>query len=108
MSKFMVLYRSEWSPRDMMADASPEQLQAGMQMWQTWADKVSYALTDLGSPVAHTTHVGPGTKGSGDVCGYSILEAGSADEVDTILDGHPHLSQPGNSIEVFELIPMGA
>jgi hypothetical protein len=39
------------------------------------------------------------------VCGYSILEAGSADEVETILDGHPHLNTPGGSIEILELIP---
>jgi hypothetical protein len=107
MSKFMILYRSPVSPREMMENATPEQLQAGLAAWQTWAGKVGYALTDLGAPVAHTTHVGAGTAGSGDVCGYSILEAGSAEEVDTILDGHPHLDQPGNSVEVFELLPMG-
>ena len=38
--------------------------------------------------------------------GYSILEAGSADEVETLLDGHPHLTMPGASIEVLEVIPM--
>jgi hypothetical protein len=41
------------------------------------------------------------------VTGFSILEAGSADEVETILDGHPHLATPGNSIEVPEFIQMG-
>jgi hypothetical protein len=40
------------------------------------------------------------------VAGYSILEAGSADEVETILDGHPHLTMPGASIEILEIIPM--
>jgi hypothetical protein len=42
------------------------------------------------------------------VGGYSILEAGSAEEVETILEGHPHLSLPGSSIEVLELLPMDA
>jgi hypothetical protein len=41
------------------------------------------------------------------VAGYSILEAGSADEVESILFGHPHLSMPGASIEVLEIIPIG-
>ena len=41
------------------------------------------------------------------MAGYSILEAGSADEVETILDGHPHLAMPGASVEVMEIIPMG-
>jgi hypothetical protein len=48
----------------------------------------------------------PGVAGADGVCGYSILEAGSAEEVETILDGHPHLTMPGGSIEVLELIPM--
>jgi hypothetical protein len=39
------------------------------------------------------------------VCGYSILESGSADEIETILKGHPHLTVPGASIEVLEAIP---
>jgi hypothetical protein len=40
------------------------------------------------------------------VGGYSILEAGSAEEVESILEGHPHLEVPGSSIEVLEVIPM--
>lgn len=108
MSKFMVLYRAQTSSREQMADATPEQLQAGMEAWRTWATKVGYALSDLGTPLAHTTHVGPGAAGTDGVCGYSILEAGSADEVKTLLDGHPHLAMmPGASIEVLELIPVG-
>ena len=105
MSKFMILYRAQTSTREQLANASPEQMQAGLEAWRAWATKVGYALTDLGAPLAHTTHVGPGTA-STDVCGYSLLEAGSADEVGTLLHGHPHLAMPGNSIEVLELIPM--
>ena len=107
MSKFMVLYRSSTSAREQMANATPEQMEAGMAQWRAWAEKVSYALTDLGSPLAHTTHVGPGTPGADGVAGYSIVEAGSAEEVESILFGHPHLAMPGNSIEVLELIQMG-
>jgi hypothetical protein len=106
MSKFMILYRAEASAREQMANATPEQQQAGVEAWRTWANKVGYAIVDLGSPLGHTTHLGPGTADSEDVAGYSILEAGSADEVQTILFGHPHLSQPGNSIEVLEIIPI--
>jgi hypothetical protein len=107
MSKFMILYRAEASAREQMANATPEQREAGMEAWRAWATKVGYAIADLGSPLGHTTHVGPGAAGSTDVTGYSILEAGSADEVDTILFGHPHLSMPGASIEVLEIIPIG-
>jgi hypothetical protein len=107
MSKFMILYRATTSAREQMANATPEQMQAGLEAWRTWATKVGYAVADLGSPLAHTTHVGPGAASTEGVTGYSILEAGSADEVETILDGHPHLAMPGGSVEVFELIPIG-
>jgi hypothetical protein len=107
MSKFMILYRAQQSVLEQMANATPEQKEAGLEAWRTWATKVGYAITDLGSPLAHTTHVGPGAGSTDGVAGYSILQAGSADEVGTILDGHPHLSMPGASIEVLEIIPMG-
>jgi hypothetical protein len=106
MSKFMILYRAPASALEQMENATPEQREAGMQAWQAWATKVGYAVVDLGAPLAHTTHVGPGAAIAENVAGYSILEAGSADEIDTILDGHPHLSMPENSIEVLEIVPM--
>ncbi len=106
MSKFMILYRGQASAREQMANATPEQLQAGLEAWRAWATKVGYALSDLGAPLAHTTHVGPGAASTDGVAGYSILEAGSADEVETLLDGHPHLAMPGSSIEVLEVIPL--
>lgn len=106
MSKFMVLYRAPASALEQMANLSPEQRQSGLEAWRTWANKVGYAVVDLGSPLTHTTHIGPGGQSTDNVAGYSVLEAGSADEVETILDGHPHLATPGGSIEVLELIPI--
>jgi hypothetical protein len=105
-SKFMILYRGQASAREQMANATPEQVQAGVEAWRAWATKIGYALSDLGAPLAHTTHVGPGAASTDGVAGYSILEAGSADEVETLLNGHPHLAMPGSSIEVLEVIPM--
>jgi hypothetical protein len=106
MSKFMILYRAEASAREQLANSTPEQLEAGAEAWRAWATKVGYAIADLGAPLAHTTHVGPGPAGTDGVTGYSFIEAGSADEVETILDGHPHLTMPGASIEVLEVIPI--
>jgi hypothetical protein len=107
MSKFMILYRAQASAREQMANATPEQMRAGLEAWRVWATKVDYAIADLGSPLAHTTHVGAGAASTDGVAGYSIREAGSADEVESILEGHPHLTMPGTSIEVLEIIPMG-
>ena len=89
----MILYRSSVSAREQLASATPEQQQAGMAAWRVWAEKTGYAIADLGAPLAHTTHVGAGSAGT--------------DEVKTLLDGHPHLTMPGASIEVLELIPIG-
>jgi hypothetical protein len=102
----MILYRAQGSAREQLANATPEEMEAGLEAWRAWATKVGYALSDLGTPLAHTTHVGPGAASTDGVSGYSILEAGSADEVETLLDGHPHLHLPGASIEVLEVIPI--
>ena len=108
MAKYLILYRSPMSTSEQLANATPEQMKAGMDAWMAWAGKAGDKVADLGSPLAHSTHVGPGSAASGgaDVCGYSILEADSAEEAAGALDGHPHLEMPGNSIEVLELMTM--
>jgi hypothetical protein len=35
-----------------------------------------------------------------------LAEADSAEALTTILDGHPHLHAPGNSVDVLELLAM--
>ena len=107
MSKFMILYRAPGSARDQMANATPEQQQAGLEAWRAWATRMDYAIADLGAPLAHTSHIGPGAPSSDGVSGYSILEAGSAEEIETILTGNPALAMPGGSVEVLEVIPIG-
>ena len=76
MSKFMILYRAPESARDQLANATPEQRQAGAEAWRAWASRVDYAIADLGTPLAHTTHIGPGAPSADGICGYSILKAG--------------------------------
>jgi hypothetical protein len=105
MTKFMVLYRSSTSARDQMASATPEQMKAGMEAWMLWAGKAGEAVVDLGAPLAPAAHVGPGSD-AGEISGYSIMQADSAGALGGVLDGHPHLSMPGNSIEVLEMLSM--
>ena len=106
MTKFMVLYRSSTSARDQMASATPEQMKAGMEAWMQWAGKAGEAVVDLGAPLAPAAHVGPGSSDAGEISGYSIMQADSAEALGGVLDGHPHLSMPGNSIEVLEMLSM--
>jgi hypothetical protein len=102
----MILYRAQASAREQMENATPEQRRAGAEAWRAWASRVDYAIADLGAPLAHTTHIGPGGASTDGVAGYTILQAGSAEEVETILDGNPHMTMPGASVEVLEIIPI--
>src|ERR1700722_11853897 len=107
MSKFMILYRAPGSARDQMANATPEERQAGLEAWRAWASRVDYAIADLGTPLAHTTHVGAGAASTDGICGYSILEAGSAEGIENILNSNPPPAIAGGSAEVLEIIPIG-
>jgi len=95
-SKFLVLYRSPVSAREQIASASPEEAQAGMQAWQTWAENAGSALVDLGAPL----------DGQGDVTGFSILQADSRASVDELLADHPHRHTPGAEIDVLEFMAL--
>ena len=106
MTKFMVLYRSSTSARDQMANATPEQMKAGMEAWMQWAGKAGDAVVDLGAPLAPAAHVGSGSSDAGEISGYSVMQADSAAALGGVLDGHPHLSMPGNSIDVLEMLSM--
>jgi hypothetical protein len=105
MTKFMVLYRSPVSAQEQMANSTPEQMQAGMEAWMTWASKAGDAVVDLGSPLGGATHLGPGSGEASDISGYSILQGESVEDVTNILTGHPHLDW-GGSIEVLEFLAM--
>ena len=102
MTTYLLLYRSSTSAADQMANATPEQAQAGMDAWMQWAGRAGSSLTDMGSPTQPVTPV----SGSDFVGGYSFMEAGSPQELEGLLEGHPHLMMDGNSIEVLELLPM--
>ena len=64
-----------------MANATPEEGQAGMEAWNAWAGRAGSALVDFGSPVAAAGSVGAvsvGAESGGKfVGGYSIMEAES-------------------------------
>jgi hypothetical protein len=96
MPKFLVLYRSPVSAREQMANASPEQAQAGMQAWQEWAQNAGPAIVDLGAPL----------DGESDVTGFSILESDSRTSLDEVLADHPHRHLPGAEIDVLELMAL--
>jgi hypothetical protein len=107
MAKFLVLYRAGADASAQMADMTPEQAQAGMELWMTWAGEVGSSLVDLGSPVASVASVGNGASKDLPIGGFSILEADSKDAVTKLLEDHPHFQTPGpTAIEVLEFQPI--
>jgi hypothetical protein len=95
-SKFLVLYRSPVSAREQLANASPEQAQAGMQAWQAWVEKAGPAIVDLGAPL----------DGESDVTGFSILQSDSACLARRPACRSPHRHLPGAEIEALEFMAL--
>ncbi len=108
MPKFLVLYRSNVSAAEQMSSGTPEEMQAGLDAWMSWAQGAGSSLTDMGSPLGDARVVGDGMAASpGNVSGYSFLEADSLDAAVALVNAHPHLMTPGGAVvEVQELLPM--
>jgi hypothetical protein len=107
-ARFMVLYRSEMSAEEQMANADPAQAQAGMDAWMAWAKQAGEAVVDLGMPLGAGRHLDGAQVASSDTdaAGYSILQADSLDDVVTLLERHPHVMVPGNSLDVLPILAM--
>jgi hypothetical protein len=111
MKKFVVLYRvPEGSPStaEMMANSTPEQMKAGMAIWQAWQDKADSAILDVGAPLdhLHTVTAKGSAEGKSTITGYTLLQAASMEEAIRLMEGHPHFHVPNASIEILESVPM--
>ena len=109
MTKFLVLYNSNASATELMASATPEQMQESMAEWIVWHDEANKtAKVDWGLPLQARTNITPtGSDVSHNAAsGYSIIEADSVEVVNGLLAGHPHLKREGASIDVLEMIAM--
>ena len=107
MTKYLVLYRADMSATEQMASATPEQAQAGMDLWMTWAGEAGSAVVDLGTPLSPAAVVGSDASGEAEpIGGYSIMQAESLEALRSLLDRHPHLMLDGATIEVHEFLEM--
>ena len=52
MTKYLVLYRADGDAAAQMAEMTPEQARAGMELWMKWAGNAGSSLVDLGNPLA--------------------------------------------------------
>jgi hypothetical protein len=107
MTRYLVIYEAPVSAQQQLAESTPEQTQAGMDAWMAWASKADDAIVDLGQPLGTGRSITSDGVGDyrGTATGYSVVEAGSLDEVVELLSGHPHLHTPGGSIVVLEGLP---
>src|SRR5260221_11904738 len=109
MTKYMVLYTSSAKASDVMANDSDEDMQASMAEWIQWKDNASKTFkVDFGMPLQAVSRVTADGAGDSDnpASGYSMLEGDSKDDLLELLQSHPHLKEPGSSIDVLELLPM--
>ena len=108
MATYLVLYLSSQSAQEQMGSTSPEQGQEGMEEWTRWGESAGSTLVDFGKPLAFAFAVpdASGPRQGLHVGGYSIMQAGSADELRGILEDHPHRKAPGAVIEVHEALEL--
>ena len=85
MARFLVLYRAPVSAREQMANVTPEQAQAGMDLWREWAGRAGDAIVDLGAPLADPAMVGNG-EAYDDLAGYGTFRVSRP-----VISGFPQL-----------------
>ena len=107
MSKYIYLYRGPARPMDQF---TPEESAEQMKAWGDWMGRVGSALVDGGAPFGPRSALSDdGTSPeTGDLNGYTIVEADSLDGARALLDNHPFLTEGKGrfTVEVFELMPM--
>jgi len=110
MKKFLALYMADAAGMtEMMKNSTPEQRRKGTAAWEKWMEDNKASLADRGAPVGKTKRVdAKGIKDAkNDVCGYSIVQANSADEAAKIFGkDQPFLQMPGATIDLIEIIEM--
>jgi hypothetical protein len=109
MKKFIVIYHAPVSAMEQIKDATPEEMQKGMEPWETWAKKCGSGLVDMGTPLGggQKLTLSGSSPSDKDVVGYSILQAADMEEAKALLAGHPHLEWTGGcEIEVHESMPL--
>jgi hypothetical protein len=87
---------------------SPEEQEAVMNAWMGWFGSLGEAVLDHGNPFGESLALdSDGSRGAatGDVSGYSIIEAADLDHAATLASGCPQLSSAG-TLAIYEATPM--
>ncbi|MES2213002.1 MAG: hypothetical protein V4490_07715 [Pseudomonadota bacterium] len=108
MAKYMVLYSSTNDARELMAQASAEEMQASMQEWIRWKESLAASIGfEWGLPLQADSEITPTAvqASHSTVSGYATME-GEKDAITEALKTHPHLKRDGASIDMLEMLTM--
>jgi hypothetical protein len=109
MKKFLALYRMDIAEmQKMMASGSEESRKKSMGEWEAWMKKNMSSFTDHGGPVGKTKRVAVNgvSDTKNDIGGYSIVQAESYEAAAALFGGNPHLTLPGATVEIMEIVPV--
>ena len=104
MKKFLVNYFSSEAAHKHTQEMAPEEMQAAMGKWMTWAETCGDSLVDMGAPIM------PGKTIGSDIVspasGFSILQAEDAAAAEALCANHPHLEWHADcSLAIHEFAP---
>ena len=93
-----------------MMEQNPDMGKKGMEEWGVWMKKHVADFADAGAPTGKNTEVSASgaVEKSNDIGGYSILQAESKEAAAAILKDNPHLKMPGATVDLAEIVQMGA
>ena len=79
-----------------------------MGEWQAWMKKHKASFADQGGPAGKTKRVAASgvTDTKNDIGGYSVVQAESYEAAAALFRDNPHLSMPGATVEVMEIMAM--
>ena len=109
MKKFLVLYRMDMAEmQKMMANTSAEERKKSMGEWEVWMKRNMASFADSGGPVGKTKQAAASgaTDIRNDIGGYSIVQAESHEAAAALFTDSPHLTMPGATVEVMEIMSM--
>lgn len=111
MKKFLALYRMDIAEmQKVMANTSAEERKKSMGEWEVWMKKNMASFSDPGGPAGKTKRVAASgvTDIKNDICGHSIVQAESYEAAAALFGDNPHLTMPGASVEIMEIMQMPA
>lgn len=93
MNTYLILYRAPKEAMQKMVNANQKVKEAGMQVWLEWKKQAGAALIEFGSPLINGKYTLDGktfSDSTDDISGYSIMRANTDEQLEEMLENHPH------------------